>query len=155
MEFITEFSYTIRCYNPTHVVVHVGFCDMVPRSLNHDVTQMKDVLGHVGAARDLLKKLVPVAKILFSEPLPHCIAHGQHNRDYTIWNKRWRSYNKKVRQVRFRSGFELIHHDRLWLSHCSADPDYYNLNEHYYGLHLNQQGCDIFAQDIINYVTPQ
>ena len=149
VDFIEKHAYIIHHYDPTHVVLHVGFHDMVPESLLLDVAPMEVVLKCVREAEALLYSLVPAAQVFFSEPLPHCIAHGQLDQDYTVWNKRWRSYNKRVRQVRFRSGLDLIRHDRLWLSHCSANPDYYNLHEHFYGLHLNQDGCDIFAQDII------
>ena len=95
--FINEHSYTIRHYNLMHVVLHVGFCDMMPKSLNH-ITQMMGVLGHVGE-ESMCRKNLP--QTLFSEPLPHCIAHGQLDMDYTIWNKGWCYYNKWDQQVRF------------------------------------------------------
>ena len=98
------------------------------------------------------ESLTPAAYIIYSEPLPHCIAHGKP--DYEMWNKRWQCYNKLVQQMRQKNlGLDVIHHKRLWLSYCSADPDYYNLQKYFYGLYLNQVGCMIFSQDIISFVS--
>lgn len=148
--FIHSHRYTIQEFQPTHVVLHVGFCDMVPKLLQDSVIPMDIVIDCIGNAKDLLLSLAPAAYMIFSEPLPHCIAHDPQ---YKIWNKRWRSYNKLVRQMRYKDlGLDIIRHDRLWLSYCSAKPDLYNLKEYFYGLHLNQEGCKIFTEDIVKFV---
>ena len=150
--FILKHAHAIQHFHPTHIVLHVGFCDRVPRSLEENVTPLDTVLESISDAKGLLESLIPAAYFLFSEPLPHCIAHDKPG--YKIWNKRWRCYNKLLRQLRQRNlGFDVIRHERLWLSYCSADPDYYDLQEYFYGLHLNQTGCMIFAQDIISFVS--
>lgn len=153
--YIRANSETIMQFNPTHVVLHVGYCDLVPRILSEKPTTPRTVVNLVSETFDLLRQMLPGVHVFLSEPLPHCIAHDGTDR-YRDWNARWRSYNKTVRYLRSRNFFNIpfIPHERLWLSGVSAKPEYYNFSpkERWYGLHLNQSGSQVLVEDILRHI---
>ena len=75
-----------------HVVLHLGFCDMVPLSLGQPVTSVSTGKAKVKEAQELLESLAPAVYVTFSAPVPHFIAYYESH--YKIWNKWWRCYNK-------------------------------------------------------------
>ena len=156
--FVEANQWRIERFRPTHVVLHVYYWDMVPRSLEEKVPTPKEVLGHISATMELLKTIIPGVTVMLSEPLPHCIAHFQPEQypdwDVRNWNSRWRSYNKTVRYLRdrnFNNIIPFIPHERLWLSVSAANPIYYDFspNEKCFGLHLNQAGSNVLVEDIL------
>lgn len=156
--FIRDRVAEIRHFSPTHIVLHVGFCDLQPKTLLEAPKKLPSVLIDIKACLAYLKELVPGAEVLFSEPLPRCIANKPYPRpgiDYSSWNNRWRSYNRQVRsgiRKKHAEQLNLIPHKQFWFSCSAGDHSYFKADETWYCLHMNAKGYAAFLRNIFRAV---
>ena len=151
--YIERHEQQIVWYEPSHVVVHVGHCDLLPINVQEMGKPLTKVIWDLEKIRDKLSDIVPNAKFAISEMFPRVIAHKPTTRDL---DTKVRAYNRKIAQaskLNYNLVAPVVYHPRFRLSHRAADPQYFLANEgRFYGVHLSATGNRCFAEDLVDYV---
>ena len=116
VRFIESHEQQIVWYEPSHVVVHVGHCDLHPMCRKWEKPLTK-VFCDLEKIRDKLSDIVPNAEYAIGEMFPHVIARNPTIRDL---DTKVRAYNRKIAQAS-----KLNYHPQFRLSHRAADPQYF------------------------------
>ena len=69
--YIERHVQQIVWYEPSHVVVHVGHCDLLPINVQEMGKPLTKVICDLEKIRDKLSDIVPNAKFAISEMFPH------------------------------------------------------------------------------------
>ena len=152
LQFITDRQHAIQAFQPTHVVVHVGHCDMASKRVDEMGKPLSAVLSNYKVLRDTIHRITPSAEFAISEMFPRALSLRSDLKDH---DQKMRSYNRKIAQAA-KHQYDLIapviYHPQFRLNIRAADPHYFMKNEgKFYGVHLNIPGNRSFAQDLIAY----
>ena len=153
--FLIEKLHEIHQFQPTHAILHVGVCDLLPVSLLEPPAMVDEVLYRVCEAGRYLEE-VATPRVCISAFLPHVLKPpGKvHDQQLAQKVKRQKNYNVWVNNVFSKvdtfEGFRLLRHDWAWASRRHAVRDYYQLSGDWYGLHLNEDGTRLLLKDFLD-----
>ena len=145
---------SIQRFHPEYVIIHVGECDMLPKTIYEDVGAQCLLYDHLAEIKTWLETSFKGCRVLYSELLPHVTRSSQGRLTEEKFNehKRWISYNKRIRSANRKQYANIgttIQHEWTWQSRQQADPQYYDLGERWWGLHLNDRGTARLVQDFV------
>ena len=151
--FIDTYATQISLFQPSHIIIHVGHCDLFPKDVKEMGRPLCGVMKDLTLIKGRLLDITPDAKIAVSEMFPRVLARKPTTKDLDM---KVRAYNRKIAQaakLNYNLVAPVITHPRFRISHRAADPQYFLSDEgRYYGLHLNDAGNRCFAEDLVNYV---
>ena len=149
VSFITSRTSQIRAFRPTHVAVHVGHCDLVPKDLAKMGQPLTVLMRRFGEIKETMLGIVPTAKFAISEMFPRVLGHTEALKNHDI---KMRAYNNKSAQAavaEYNGIAPVIYHPRFRLSRRAAEPSLFlGYEGRFYGVHLNQLGNRYFAEDL-------
>ena len=153
--FLIEKLHEIHQFQPTHAILHVGVCDLLPVSLLEPPAKVDDVLYRVCEAGRYLEE-VATPRVCISAFLPHVLKPSRkvHDQQLAQKVKRQKNYNVWVNNVFSKvdtfEGFRLLWHDRAWASSRHAVRDYYELSGNWYGFHFKEDGTRLLLKDFLD-----
>ena len=160
VNFLKKHQWEIFRFQPTHAILHLGGCDLLPKTVDQDVGMVGVMISHLEGVQKWLKETFKV-QVLYSELLPHAVWEGRP-RDLSdkkfAEQKRWKKHNMKVLHIR-KSNYSnkldnIIHHPDLWEDEAgkakTAKRSLFDTkSERYWGLHLNEAGTRLLWDDFL------
>ena len=154
--FLQQKKHVIRKFRPTDVIIHVGVCDLLPKSLQQRPGHIIDVMQNIFKATEYLWD-VARPRVYISSFLPHVIrpreeVHGKElasmvkrQLNYNVWLDKW-----LVKTQGFAgNGCRILNHGWAWASRRHAKRELYDLSGSWYGLHLNRDGTERLLKDFL------
>ena len=160
LKFLEKQYDSIFSFGPTHAILLIGSCDLLPKTIHEPVGEVRTMISEVKLVQDWLKTAFGV-QVLYSELLPHAV-YEEELRDMNDTKRseqqRWRRHNLKVLHIRktnYSDKFDnVIQHPRLWEHQVGKAKTarralFDTTSYHYWGLHLNNDGTAILWDDFI------
>ena len=155
LKFVKRHHQEIANFKPTHVIIHLGGNDVLPRDQKLPLGDLAIAISHLKLLGKWLASQYN-AQVFYSEFLPHarypCPPGHRFPDDIFKKNQLWLIYNKTIanaRNNRYSDIGDIIFHPQLWDGVKRAKNEYYE-TEHYrtwWGLHLNQEGRKIMWEN--------
>ena len=166
LDFLKRQSDAIFRFRPTHSILLLGGCDLLPKTVNEPTGAVGPMIDNVQAIQEWLKENFQV-QVFYSELLPHVVWEGRP-RDLSAqkWaeQKLWKAHNAKVQHLQKNNYSNkldnVIYHPRLWehptgRAKTAKKALFDTTSARFWGLHLNEAGTAILWDDFLTAVQCQ